>query len=206
MLPIIIPVVTCDGAGTDLSPILRDAIHKRFLPLLRGVSRFQRIMRLLSSGPGFNRAIVVTSANTASPSSTSSRRSASSPRLFSSRCGGIRLPRSLQAAQLALAADAQAVVGIFAAGNVMQDRAPPGRDRPVGQARLLPSGGSSPSANLSPIPWPAMTISTRAGRSARLRLRWPLLSRRPMLRRPRSSPRRLWGSRQLHRRRRNDDG
>lgn len=60
---IITPVIICGGSGTRLWPASRDAYPKQFIPLIEGVSTFERTLSRLNDPELFGRPIVVTNAN-----------------------------------------------------------------------------------------------------------------------------------------------
>ena len=59
----IIPTIMCGGAGTRLWPASRESMPKHLLPMLGGLSTFQRTLTRFHNEPGFGRAVVITSAD-----------------------------------------------------------------------------------------------------------------------------------------------
>jgi mannose-1-phosphate guanylyltransferase / mannose-6-phosphate isomerase len=58
----ITPTIMCGGAGTRLWPASRDSMPKPLLPLLGGLSTFQRTVSRFLGAEGFGRPVVVTAA------------------------------------------------------------------------------------------------------------------------------------------------
>jgi mannose-1-phosphate guanylyltransferase/mannose-6-phosphate isomerase len=123
MMSKIVPVVMCGGAGTRLWPVSRDTMPKQFIPLLGEVSTFQRIMRLLSDGAVFGRPIVVTNAEYRFTVLDQLQAIGVSAQIVLEPTRRDSAAAVATATQLALAADDQAVVGVFAADHVVQDGA-----------------------------------------------------------------------------------
>jgi mannose-1-phosphate guanylyltransferase/mannose-6-phosphate isomerase len=59
----IIPTIMCGGAGTRLWPASRDSLPKHLLPMLGGLSTFQRTVTRFMGEPGFGRPVVITAAD-----------------------------------------------------------------------------------------------------------------------------------------------
>lgn len=119
----IVPVVMCGGAGTRLWPVSRDTMPKQFIPLLGQESTFQRTMRLLSDGSVFGPAIVVTNAEYRFTVLDQLQAIGVEARIVLEPARRDSAAAVATATELALASDAQAVVGVFAADHVVQDGA-----------------------------------------------------------------------------------
>lgn len=119
----IIPVVMCGGAGTRLWPVSRDTMPKQFIPLFGAESTFQRIMRLLSHETVFGPAIVVTNAEYRFTVLDQLQAVGVTAQIVLEPMRRDSAAAVATATQLALARDAQAVVGVFAADHVIQDAA-----------------------------------------------------------------------------------
>jgi mannose-1-phosphate guanylyltransferase / mannose-6-phosphate isomerase len=63
MLPQLIPVIMCGGAGTRLWPVSRESMPKQFVPLVGTGSTFQHVLARVSDSELFARPIVVTNAD-----------------------------------------------------------------------------------------------------------------------------------------------
>src|SRR5881394_514229 len=59
MLPQLIPVIMCGGAGTRLWPVSRESMPKQFVPLVGDRSTFQQTLERVAD-PMFARPIVIT--------------------------------------------------------------------------------------------------------------------------------------------------
>lgn len=119
----IVPVVMCGGAGTRLWPVSRDTMPKQFLPLLGELSTFQRMMLLLSDVSAFGSPIVVTSTEYRFTVLDQLQAIGVSAQIVLEPTRRDSAAAVATATQLALAADAEAVVGVFAADHVVQDGA-----------------------------------------------------------------------------------
>lgn len=117
----IVPVVMCGGAGTRLWPVSRDTMPKQFMPLLGEVSTFQRIMRLLSDISVFECPIVVTNAEYRFTVLDQLQAIGINAQIVLEPTRRDSAAAVATATQLALAADEQALVGVFAADHVVQD-------------------------------------------------------------------------------------
>jgi len=60
---LIIPTIMCGGAGTRLWPASRDSMPKHLLPMLGGLSTFQRTVQRFLGEAGFGRPVVITAAD-----------------------------------------------------------------------------------------------------------------------------------------------
>jgi mannose-1-phosphate guanylyltransferase / mannose-6-phosphate isomerase len=60
IIPQIIPVIMCGGAGTRLWPVSRESMPKQFVSLVGQGSTFQQMMRRISDPELFSRPIVIT--------------------------------------------------------------------------------------------------------------------------------------------------
>jgi mannose-1-phosphate guanylyltransferase / mannose-6-phosphate isomerase len=59
---IIVPTIMCGGAGTRLWPASRESMPKHLLPMLGGLSTFQRTVTRFRGEAGFGKPVVITSA------------------------------------------------------------------------------------------------------------------------------------------------
>ena len=119
----IIPVVMCGGAGTRLWPVSRDTMPKQFIPLLGKESTFQRTMRLLSDTSVFGQAIVVTNAEYRFTVLDQLQAIGVAAQIVLEPARRDSAAAIATATELVLARDEQAVVGVFAADHVVQNRA-----------------------------------------------------------------------------------
>jgi mannose-1-phosphate guanylyltransferase / mannose-6-phosphate isomerase len=60
---IIVPTIMCGGAGTRLWPASRESMPKHLLPMLGGLSTFQRTVTRFRGEAGFGKPVVITSAD-----------------------------------------------------------------------------------------------------------------------------------------------
>ncbi|CAN7282364.1 mannose-1-phosphate guanylyltransferase/mannose-6-phosphate isomerase [Bosea sp. LjRoot9] len=121
MHPKIIPVVMCEGAGIALWPVSRDTMPKQFIPLFGRDSAFQRTARLLSDATVFDRLIVI--ASTEHRFTVADQLQAIGVKaeiVVEPVCRGSASAVAI-AAELGLARDDAALVGVFAADHVVQD-------------------------------------------------------------------------------------
>ncbi|KRE11264.1 mannose-1-phosphate guanyltransferase [Bosea sp. Root381] len=119
----IIPVVMCGGAGTRLWPVSRDTMPKQFIPLLRQESTFQRTIRLLSDASVFGHAIVVTNAEYRFTVLDQLQAIGIAAEIVLEPTRRDSAAAVATATELALARDDGAIVGVFAADQVVQDGA-----------------------------------------------------------------------------------
>src|SRR5947208_1091945 len=61
MIPAVIPVLMCGGAGTRLWPVSRESMPKQFVPLVGDRSTFQQTLQRVADATMFARPIVITS-------------------------------------------------------------------------------------------------------------------------------------------------
>jgi mannose-1-phosphate guanylyltransferase/mannose-6-phosphate isomerase len=121
MHPKIIPVVMCEGAGIALWPVSRNTMPKQFIPLFGRDSAFQRAAKLLSDATVFDRLIVV--ASTEHRFTVADQLQAIGVKaeiVVEPVCRGSASAVAI-AAELGLARDDAALVGVFAADHVVQD-------------------------------------------------------------------------------------
>ncbi|MCO5089964.1 mannose-1-phosphate guanylyltransferase/mannose-6-phosphate isomerase [Bosea sp. (in: a-proteobacteria)] len=117
----IIPVVMCGGAGTRLWPVSRDTMPKQFIGLFGQDSTFQRTMRLLSDAEVFAPAIVITNIEYRFTVLEQLQASGTSAQIVLEPVRRDSAAAVAAATALALARDAEAIVGVFAADHVVQD-------------------------------------------------------------------------------------
>lgn len=60
---IIVPTIMCGGAGTRLWPASRESMPKHLLPMMGGLSTFQRTVTRFRDETGFGKPVVITSAD-----------------------------------------------------------------------------------------------------------------------------------------------
>src|SRR5947209_17986736 len=60
MIPAVIPVLMCGGAGTRLWPVSRESMPKQFVPLVGDRSTFQQTLQRVADATLFGRPIVIT--------------------------------------------------------------------------------------------------------------------------------------------------
>jgi len=117
----IIPVIMCGGAGTRLWPVSRDTMPKQFISLFGQDSTFQRVMRLVSDGPVFSPAIVITNIAYRFTVQEQLQACGISAQIVLESSRRDSAAAVAAATELALARDPEAVVGVFAADHVVQD-------------------------------------------------------------------------------------
>ncbi|POR47544.1 mannose-1-phosphate guanylyltransferase/mannose-6-phosphate isomerase [Bosea psychrotolerans] len=121
MHPKIIPVVMCEGAGIGLWPVSRNTMPKQFIPLFGRDSAFQRMAKLLSDATAFDRLIVVASAEHRFTAADQLQAiGVKAEIVVEPVCRGSAAAVAI-AAELGLARDDAALVGVFAADHVVQD-------------------------------------------------------------------------------------
>lgn len=117
----IIPVVMCTGSGAGLWPTARDTMPKQFIPLFGRESTFQRTLRRLSDPDLFEAPIIVTSPEhrftVADQLQTIGLRAEIVPEPAERGAHSV----AAIAAELGLARNETALVGIFPADHVVQD-------------------------------------------------------------------------------------
>jgi mannose-1-phosphate guanylyltransferase/mannose-6-phosphate isomerase len=112
----------CGGAGTRLWPVSRDTMPKQFIGLFGEDSTFQRAMRLLSDEEVFAPAVVITNIEYRFTVLEQLQACGMSAQIVLEPMRRDSAAAVAAATALALARDPAAIVGVFAADHVVQDR------------------------------------------------------------------------------------
>jgi mannose-1-phosphate guanylyltransferase/mannose-6-phosphate isomerase len=127
MDPSVIPVLMCGGSGTRLWPISRESMPKQFVPLVGNGSTFQHALRHIRDGGLFSRPIVVTNVDFRFVVAEQLREAGVEADIVLEPMRRDSGPAVAVAAVLAAARDANALVLVLAADQLIKDPAAFGR-------------------------------------------------------------------------------